>query len=332
LQFVLLFFEKMKTQKIAAIDIGSNSIKLAIVEAAGDSFTIILQDRERVRLGRETLKKLLLSDEAIGRSVEAVAKFRSIADKRRVEIILAVATASVREAANAADFVEQIHAQTGVRVKVLSAIEEARLIGVAAAENFGLKKGTLLNIDIGGGSTELSLMRDGAPDKLFSMKLGAVGLTESFLFSNPPKEEEIKNLREEIALALDRPRRELENDAWQIASGTSGTILNLAMLLNFQTNGKSEIRFEHLAGFNKTLAKISTEERARLPLVSPQRAEVIVAGGQILEGVMRALKIQTLQPCSFALREGVIIDYLHNIEIESPPSAPDAEDANCPAL
>ncbi|MGI9035725.1 MAG: HD domain-containing protein [Pyrinomonadaceae bacterium] len=317
----------MKTQKIAAIDIGSNSIKLAVIEAAAsDSFTIIAQERERVRLGEETLRKHLLSSEAIARSIEAVAKFRSIAESRAVETILAVATASVREADNAADFVREVEQKTGVRVEVLSPIEEARLIGIAAAESFNLKKGTLLNIDIGGGSTELSLMRDGAPDKLFSMKLGAVRLTEKFIFSNPPKEREIKNLRAEIESANERPRRELKNERWNLFSGTSGTILNLATLLNFQTNGKSEIQFKKLVALNEMLARISLTERAKLPSISLQRAEVIVSGGQILEGVMRALKIETLAPSNFALREGVIIDYLREMETESLPPVPDVED------
>lgn len=315
----------MKTQKIAAIDIGSNSIKLAVVEAAAsDSFTIIVQERERVRLGEETLRKKFLSNDAIARSVEAIARFRSIADNRQAEIIIAVATASVREATNAADFVRAVEAKTGVRVEVLSPIEEARLIGIAAAENFNQKKGTLLNIDIGGGSTELSLMRDGMPEKLFSMKLGAVGLSEKFIFSNPPKEKEIKALRREIHLAVERPRREMKNENWQISSGTSGTILNLAALLDPQAGG--EIQLKRLAGLNETLAGISTEERAKLPNVSPQRAEVIVAGGQILEGVMQGLKISTLLPCQFALREGVIIDYLRKIETESLPPVPDVDD------
>ncbi|MGI8469625.1 MAG: HD domain-containing protein [Pyrinomonadaceae bacterium] len=319
----------MKTQKIAAIDIGSNSIKLVVVEAAAsDSFTVIAQERERVRLGEETLRKKFLSSEAIARSTEAIAKFRSIADSRAVETILAVATASVREAENAADFVREVETKTGVRVEVLSAIEEARLVGIAAAQSFNLEKGTVLNIDIGGGSTELSLMRDNAPEKLFSMKLGAVGLTEQFIFSNPPKEKEIKMARREIESALERPRRELKNEKWNLSSGTSGTILNLAILLNFQTNSKPEIQFKKLVGLNEMLAKISTEERAKLPGISLQRAEVIVSGGQILEGVMRALKIETLVPSNFALREGVIIDYLREVENESLPPVPDVEDAN----
>ncbi len=322
----------MKTQKLAAIDIGSNSIKLAIIEAAAsDSFTVILQERERVRLG-ETLKTRFISAEAIQKSANAIAKFRSIAESRNVNKILAVATASVREASNSIEFVNQVEVKTGIRVDVLSSIEEARLIGIASWQNAGQQKGSLLNIDIGGGSTELSLMTDGLPDELFSMKLGAVSLTERFLFSNPPQESELKALKTEISLALERPTRELKGKKWQVSSGTSGTILNLASLLNFQTsqtiNKYAELQFKRLVGLNQMLAKLPLEQRGKLPDISPQRAEVIVAGGHILEGVMRSLKIQTLQPCNFALREGVIIDYLREIEAESLPPMPDVEDGN----
>src|SRR5215213_1312399 len=321
----------MKTQTIAAIDIGSNSLKLAIVQAAAsDSFTVILQERERVRLGHETLKTHRLSAEAINLSADAIAKFRSIAEGRGADTIIAVATASVREAANAAEFVSEIKALTGVSVEVLSSLEEARLIGIAAAQHCNLSDGALLNIDIGGGSTELSLMRDGEPSKLFSMKLGAVGLTEQFIASNPPKKKEIENLRAEIASALERPLRKIKGETWQVSTGTSGTILNLAALINFQNGSNSQqkpvIGLKKLTALNEMMARITLEERARLPSISRERAEVIVAGGQILENVMRALKIETLEPCSFALREGVLIDYLREIEAEALPPVPDVED------
>lgn len=320
----------MKTQTIAAIDIGSNSLKLAVIQAAAsDSFTVVLQERERVRLGHETLKTHRLSPEAVNLSADAIGKFRSIAESRDADTIIAVATASVREAENAAEFVGEIKRRTGVSVEVLSSIEEARLIGIAAAQNFNLTRGSLLNIDIGGGSTELSLMRDGEPYKLFSMKLGAVGLTERFIASNPPKKKELENLRAEIFFALERPLRKVKGETWQISSGTSGTILNLAALLNVQNGEKSEkpvINLKKLSALNEMMSRISLAERAHLPVISPQRAEVIVAGGQILENVMRALKIETLEPCYFALREGVIIDYLREIEAEALPPVPDVED------
>lgn len=320
----------MKTQKIAAIDIGSNSIKLAVAEAAAsNSFTITLQERERVRLGQETLRKRFLSPEAIERSAQAIGRLRQIADSRGADKILAVATASVREAQNAAEFVRAVEEKTGVCVEVLSSLEEARLIGIAAAHHFAAQKNNaILNVDIGGGSTELSLMRDGEPESLYSMKLGAVGLTERFLFSNPPKEKELKSLQNDIRTALERPTRELAGKRWQISSGTSGTILKLGGLTNFETAGamKPVIRLDRLAALNEMLAKMPTEQRAQMPGVSPQRAEVIVAGGQILEGVMRALKIETLEPCPLALREGVLIDYLRKTETESLPPVPDVED------
>lgn len=321
----------MKTQKLAAIDIGSNSLKLVIVEAAAsDSFTVLLQERERVRLGQDTLRNHILSDEAINLSVTTIAKFRAIAESREVDSILAVATASVREAENSAQFVREIEERTGVVVEVLSAVEEARLIGIAVSQFYDAKDKSLLNIDIGGGSTELSLMKNGEPQKLFSMKLGAVGLTEKFIFSNPPKAKEIENVQTEIAVALERPLSKMKNQTWQIATGTSGTIMNLLTLLNFQTvetaNSKPEIQFKKLVALNKMMTKISLEERAKLPSISPQRAEVIVAGGQILECVMRAFNIEKLQPCGYALREGVIIDYLREIESESMPPVPDVDD------
>ena len=320
----------MKTQKLAAIDIGSNSLKLVIIEAAAsDSFTVLLQERERVRLGHDTLKNHLLSAEAIDLSGATIAKFRSIAESREVDSIIAVATASVREAENSIEFVNEIEKRTGVKVEVLSSVEEARLIGVAAAQFFGAERDALMNIDIGGGSTELSLMKNGEPHKLFSMKLGAVGLTEKFIFSNPPTAKELKNTQSEIAFALERPLRKIKGETWRISSGTSGTILNLAALLDFQdvagATTTSVIQLKKLVALNKMLVRISLEERAKLPVISATRAEVIVAGGQILEGVMRALNINALQPCYYALREGVIIDYLREIEIESLPPVPDVD-------
>lgn len=321
----------MKTQTVAAIDIGSNSLKLAVVQAAAsDSFTVLLQDRERVRLGHETLKTHRLSPEAISLSAEAIGKFRSIAENRQADSIIAVATASVREAENSAEFVSEIRRRTGLTVDVLSSIEEARLIGIAAAQYCGCNQGTMMNIDIGGGSTELSLMRDGEPHKLFSLRLGAVGLTEKFVASDPPKKRELENLRAEIALALDRPLRKIKGETWQLSTGTSGTIINLAGLLNFENGAAGQkplVRLEKLIAVNEMLARLTLDERARLPVISPQRAEVIVAGGLILESVMQALEIDVLQPVFYALREGVIIDHLREMEAESLPPVPDVMDS-----
>ncbi len=321
----------MKTQRIAAIDIGSNSLKLAVVAAAAsDSFTIIWQDRERVRLGHGTLQNRTLSAKAIDLSAEAIGRFRSIAETREVGTIIAVATASLREALNAEEFVEEIKKRTNVNIEVLPSIEEARLIGISATTYFGSEYQRLLNIDIGGGSTEVSLMEDGEPKKLFSMKLGAVGLTEKFFKNNPPTQTELERVRKEIAFALAKPARKLMNEKWDIASGTSGTALNFSSLIGFEESGEelpgAEIELSKLSLLTKRFSKMSLEERMQLPVISERRAEVIVAGGLILEGIMKRLGIKTLVPCTYALREGVVIDHLQEVETESLPPVPDVED------
>jgi len=325
--------------KIAAIDIGSNSIKVVVVDAAAsDSFAVLAREKEMVRLGHETLRHGKLSPAAIERAVDCINRFRLIAEARGAERILAVATASVREANNAPQFIREVQKKAGVTVEVLSPIEEGRLIGLAAAAACAGSATSIINIDIGGGSTEISLMRDGAPAALLSVKLGAVGLTEEFIIADPPRTKELRALKEEIRSALERPARELKGEHWQSATGTSGTILAIGTALRLRALGGDdrevagarpagdEIELAKLLSFNARTAELNASERRLLPGISSQRSEIIVAGGHILEGVMRALAINSLRTCSWALREGVLIDRLREIEAEAKPPRPDVDD------
>jgi exopolyphosphatase/guanosine-5'-triphosphate,3'-diphosphate pyrophosphatase len=327
--------------KLAAIDIGSNSIKLIVVDAAAaDSFAVLAREKEVVRLGHETLREGFLSPGAVERAADCVKRFRSIAEARGAETVIATATASVREARNASKFVSEVKRHSGVRVEVLSGIEEARLIGVAASTSCGQTPGAaLVNIDIGGGSTEISLMRGGVPEQLFSVKLGAVGLTERFIANDPPKQKEVRALRDEIRSALERPAREMFGAKWQRATGTSGTIIALGEALRLRAQARvalaedrgaqpagAEIVLGRLAHLNEKLAHASAAERRTSHGFSPQRADIIVAGGQILEGALESLDINMIRTCDFALREGVIIDYLRRVEAESRPPVPDISD------
>jgi exopolyphosphatase / guanosine-5'-triphosphate,3'-diphosphate pyrophosphatase len=325
--------------KLAAIDIGSNSIKLVVVEAASsDSFAVLAREKEVVRLGHDTLREGHISPDAIERAANCIGRFRSIAEARGVGQIIAIATASVREAHNAAEFIEEVQKRTGVRVEVLSGLEEARLIGIAAAQGCGMGSTSLLNIDIGGGSTEFSLVINNVPVELFSVKLGAVGLTEALISTDPVKPKELRALREEIRSALERPSRELRGLRWQQATGTSGTIISIGEVLRLRRlravssdelgaqPAGIEIPLGELERFNERMAGMSTDERRNVPGVSAQRSEIIVAGGQILEGAMRALGLKVLRTCDYALREGTIINRLREMEAESRPPVPDTLD------
>ena len=325
--------------KLAAIDIGSNSIKLVVVDAAAtDSFAVLARDREVVRLGRETLRKGRLPAEAIERARACVQRFKTAAEVRKADVIVAVATASVREASNSSQFIKQVEKATGIRVEVLSGVEEARLIGLAASRACANRSALNLNIDIGGGSTEISLFRDGAPLSLFSVRVGAVRLTERYLRSDPPKGKQLATLKAEVYAAFQRPARELKLAKWQHVSGTSGTILAIGTTLAAQKTRASELKqlpaqpteadipLSQLAQLNARLASMNQSERRSLQGISSQRAEIIVAGSYILEAAMNALRINSLRTCDWGLREGVIIDYLQEREDEARPTIPDFAD------
>src|SRR3989441_11019687 len=178
--------------KIAAIDVGSNSIKLVVIDAAAsDSFAVLAREKDVVRLGHDTLRQEHLSTSAIERATDCIKRFHSIAEARGAERIFAVATASVREARNSPQFIKEVEHKAGVSVEILSPIEEARLIGLAAAQGCAAPNASIINIDIGGGSTENFLKRDSSPAGLFFVKLGGVGPRGEILPPDPPKPEEM---------------------------------------------------------------------------------------------------------------------------------------------
>ena len=295
--------------KLAAIDIGSNSLKLVVVEAtAGDSFAVLASEREVVRLGQETLVNRHIGEAATRRAIDCLKRFRAVAETHGAERIAAIATASVREANNADEFIRVVEQETGLRVEVLSGIEEARLIGLAASQGCTENGVTSLNIDIGGGSTEISIFREGEPLKLVSVKLGAVGLTDRFIRTDPPAVTELNQLRSEIRRSLQTIARDFLDVGWDYTTATSGT----AVTIGAAFNGTSTITLAELKRLNIKLAALTIAERRTIMHFAPQRADIIVAGGFILEETMNALGIESLRVCDWSLREGVIIDRLRS--------------------
>ena len=317
--------------RVAAIDIGSNSIKLLVAETAANGTLVPLRrEKSMVRLGHETLLKGHLSSEAIVKAIRTLSVFKTLAQNLDAKQIVTVATASVREADNSQAFIREVENRTGIRIEVLSGLEEARLIGIAASRGCGpngksTRGKSLLNIDVGGGSTELSLMRGSKALMLESMKLGAVRLSEQFLMSDPPRPKELLAMQREIEGALERPMREMKGMKWAAVTGTSGTILSIGAAfqsLAYPDNESiSDVRPSgqlpsvtmtraSLAEFNQHLASLSLAERKKIRGISEQRAEIIVAGGQIIEQIMHAFKITRITTCDSGLREGVLLDRL----------------------
>jgi exopolyphosphatase/guanosine-5'-triphosphate,3'-diphosphate pyrophosphatase len=308
---------------VAALDIGSNSIHLVVVETDREKpFRVIASAKEVVRLGRSAARDERLSAAAMDRAINCLKRFRRLAESHGARELIAVATSAVREATNGDQFLARAIEEAGVEIDLLSGIEEARLIALAVSVRYrqSLRRRALV-IDIGGGSTELAVMKNGEPATLISFKLGAVRLTEQYVKSDPVGEKQLRRLRSELREVIAHRASEIEAAGFDASYGTSGTINALAALSlrrRLAAGGArmARRRLEHsltldeLRALNQELASYSQEERVRAAYLNRQRSEIIVAGGQLLEAMMETLKIDELVSCDWALREGVIIAHL----------------------
>src|SRR5215471_19368052 len=189
--------------RLAAIDVGSNSVHLLIADVAPEGhLEVVDRVKEMVRLGRRSFTTGRLTEEAMDMAVHALANFRKLADVRRVGRMRAVATSAVREAQNRTEFIKRIRRETGIAVEVISGVDEAKLIFRAAHHALGLEGGPHLLLDVGGGSVELVLVHDGRPIWLRSLPLGAARLTERFLVSDPPGGREVQRLERHLRREL----------------------------------------------------------------------------------------------------------------------------------
>ncbi len=312
-------------QVIAAIDIGTNSIHMVVVEIdpALPSFSIITREKDTVRLGDRDPTTNNLSEEAIARSLETLKRCKSLAESLKVKQIITVATSATREAKNGIQFLHRIKQEIGISVNLISGQEEARRIylGVLSGVDFGERPHVI--IDIGGGSTELILADNKEPRFLSSTKVGAVRLTQDFVTTDPIEKHELYALQSYVRGMLERStdeiwaRLQLNENPRMI--GTSGTIETLAAIdamnkhgsipnpLNGYTLSRNDV--EKIV---KKLATMSCEARFNVPGINDRRAEIIVPGAIVLLEAMKMLKLETITICERALREGIIVDWMLN--------------------
>lgn len=315
--------------KIAAIDIGSNSIHLAVVLAEpGQHLQIIDREKDMARLASKTLRTRRISEETIDRAVTTLRRFKQLAEGNGVDLIIATATSAVRESDNAREFVEAVRERVGLEVQVLPGVEEARLIALAVSEVTEFNNRRALIIDIGGGSTEFIVTRGDEPELLLSAKMGAVRLTEQFITTDPVSDVEYRQLRAYIRAELARIVWEIKKAGYDFVIGTSGTILNL---INAVTEAKADkegadksafspfsqtISTEKLQRLNRKLLRMNMREREAVSGLDKQRADIIVAGGLLLETILVELSAEHITSCDWSLREGVILNYLRRREMD----------------
>src|SRR5438309_1870439 len=185
--------------RIAAIDIGTNSLHMIVARVRPDlSFEVIDREKEMVRLGAGGLDGRALTPEAMHAALQVLSKFRRLAESHRVDQVIAVATSATREAENGGEFLQAVNQQTGIRPRVISGTEEARLIHMSAVYGIGVPADAAVVIDIGGGSVEVTRGAGSTMDLGRSFKLGVIRLTERFVKSDPLEHRDERRLARHI--------------------------------------------------------------------------------------------------------------------------------------
>ncbi len=304
--------------RIAAIDIGSNSIHMIISEANVDGgISTLWRMKEMVGLGRNSFPSQSISRESIDLALAALSRFIVAAQQRQCEKIVAVATSAVREAKNGGDFIQRIERQFGIDVRVISGREEARLIYLGVKHAMALTGGPNLIIDIGGGSVEFIVGDNRHAKLLESRKLGAARMTASLVKSDPISEEDQHALRKHYDKELSAVCEQIREFDPVRVIGSSGTLENIALLCGSEpeTNGHGEPKLQVIerAAFDKLLEELiksDAKKRSQMSKLDAGRADQIVAGAILIDELFHRLKIRRIHLCKSALREGLLVDYL----------------------
>ncbi|MBJ7478031.1 Ppx/GppA phosphatase family protein [Rhodococcus sp. (in: high G+C Gram-positive bacteria)] len=300
--------------RLGVLDVGSNTVHLLVVDAhRGGHPTPMSSTKSTLRLAENTDDHGDITTSGADRLVSTVSEFAGIAKTSGCEEMMAFATSAVRDANNSEAVLARVRAETGVNLEVLSGVDEARLTFLAVRRWYGWSAGRILNLDIGGGSLELTAGGDEDPDVAFSLQLGAGRLTRDWLQADPPGKRRVAVLRDWLDAELVGPAKELRAAGdWDRTVGTSKTFRSLARLTGAAPSaaGPRAKRTLTSSGLRQLIAFISrmtAADRAELEGVSSDRSQQIVAGALIAEATMRALGVDELEICPWALREGLIL-------------------------
>lgn len=318
--------------KIAAIDIGSNSIHMVIAEVRDGHFEILDRAKEMVGLARGTLTEGRLSADALEAGFQTIARFQRLARRQGADPILAVATSAVREAENGGELALRAWEELQLQIDVVTGADEARFIFLAARHSIDFRGERPLVVDVGGGSVELIYAREGEVRWQESLKLGVVRLTERFLRSDPPKRREIEALRTFVRRSLEELFERARRDPPSLLVGTSGTLLNLVAMGQAAKEGKVPESLHNrtldrrdLARLAERILTVDADKRSRLPGLDRKRSDLAPAGVILAEVLLDGFRCAQLRACEWALREGILLDFIarRRAEVEAAERVPD---------
>lgn len=318
----------MKTRRIAAIDVGTNTIRCIVAEAKENGDYRVLDDeRAMVRLGEGLAQAGRISAAAFERAAAALSRMRKIVDGCGVAVVEAVATSAVRKAGNGPAFVDEMLRTTGISIRVISEEEEAHLAALSALHHFETPNGRYALFDIGGGSVEILKAAGDHVEDVCSLELGAVFLTERFLERDPIPKGDFSDLRDHVRKQL-RKKAPQRDFVPHLLIGSGGTVTSIAAMVmalrdeKYSSTHRYEILRSEVVHLLAMLRHKSLKERKALAGLSPERADIIVAGVTVVDAVMEHLKVNVLTVNERGLREGLILATLRKHGMLDRPERP----------
>ncbi len=324
--------------KLAVIDIGTNSIHMVLAEILPDaSFKILDRFKDMTRLGNGVFATKRLSDEAMSRALDVLKTLVTLARNKGFERIVAVATSAVREAQNGGDFVSLLMEQAGLRVKVISGTEEARLIFLGVKHSIALPDGPTLVVDIGGGSVELIVgNRDGLIHGK-SLKLGAIRLAEQCLPKTPPSESMMRALKQVVLTELRDVLGCFKMKKFHSLVATSGMAGNVGEIVHLRHTGRplpqlnlATVSLKDIRSLEAELARSSVKARLAIPGLDPKRIDTLLPATVVLRCLLELSDLHAITLCDKAIREGVIYDFIvrHREGLKAEQDIPDVRRRN----
>lgn len=292
---------------LAAVDIGSNSVRLSIAELRRGRLVALHQDREVTRLGEGVFRDGNLDPQAMAQTLKVLRRFHRAVQSYAVERTRVIGTSALRDSNSARLFEEWVKTVTGWNLEVISGLEEGRLIHLGVISNMRTPPPKMLLIDLGGGSCELTLSEKGHIKEIVTLPLGAVRLTQEFIHHDPPTRPELKRLNDFIVQETAGASRKIMRGAVRVVIATSGTAAALAgaaqSLHLTRGGGVSLAVTEKLA---RRLTKMTDRQRAAIKGINPKRAQIIVAGAAVFAHVLSACGLKSFRYSPLGLRDGIL--------------------------
>lgn len=303
--------------RLGVLDIGSNTVHLQVVDAhPGARPNPTTNQKVELRLHEYIDKSGVITEEGITLLNSAIDDAVAHAKEFQTEEILAFATSAIRDAKNGKLILDELSQKHGIELQVLSGEEEAAITFLAVRRWLGWSSGRLLVLDIGGGSLEIAVGDDEAPELAASLPLGASRLTRDFLSGDPFKDKEIKELESHVREGMkEAVSKELVEHGADHFVATSKTFRTLARLgYHWFDDNPKYLKLNSLEKIVSKLADMTNKQRAELPGVSESRAKQILSGAIVARAAMNRLEITQLEICPWALREGIVLKWLDWME------------------